>query len=94
MNNGVTILADSISHVNNRELLLINPEIVNGLQTSTEIYKYFTANQELINSDDRTLLIRFIVPENEESRDNIIYSTNNQTSISKSSSLLTSTTVL
>lgn len=85
LNNGVTILADSITHVNNRELLLVNPEIVNGLQTSTEIYKYFAANPELINSDDRNLLIRFIVPENEQSRDNIIYSTNNQTSISKSS---------
>lgn len=85
LNNGVTILADNISHINNRELLLINPEIVNGLQTSTEIYKYFTANPELIETDNRNLLIRFIVPENEESRDNIIYSTNNQTAISKSS---------
>lgn len=85
LNNGVTILADEINHVSSKELLLVNPKIVNGLQTSTEIYKYFSTNPELLKAEDRNILVRFIVPESEKSRDNIIYSTNNQTSIPKSS---------
>ncbi len=91
LNNGVTILADKITHINSKELLLVNPKIVNGLQTSTEIYKYFSTNSDLISSEDRNILVRFIVPESEESRDNIIYSTNNQTSIPKSSLRVTDT---
>ena len=41
LNNGVTVLASEATLVNNRELQIVNPEIVNGLQTSMEIYNYF-----------------------------------------------------
>lgn len=85
LNNGVTILAEKITPITNRELLLVNPEIVNGLQSSTEIYKYFSAHNDLIDKDDRNILVRLIVPENESVRDDIIFSTNNQTTIPKSS---------
>ena len=37
LNNGITLLASKVTPVTNRELLLVNPEIVNGLQTSNEI---------------------------------------------------------
>ena len=85
LNNGVTVLASKVVPITNRELQLLNPEIVNGLQTSMEIYNYFSKNACLLSNEKRNLLVRIIVPESEESRDNIIYATNNQTSISKSS---------
>lgn len=85
LNNGVTILAEKITPITTRELVLLNPEIVNGLQTSTEIYNYFSTNLELLELENRNLLVRIIVPDSEESRDNIIFATNNQTNIPKSS---------
>lgn len=85
LNNGITILTSEAIMVNNRELQLTNPEVVNGLQTSNEIYLYFSKNIKLLQKENRNLLVRIIVPDSEESRDNIIFSTNNQTNIPKSS---------
>lgn len=85
LNNGITILTSEAMLVNNRELQLTNPEIVNGLQTSNEIYLYFKNNLNLLDSETRNVLVRIIVPDSEESRDNIIFATNNQTNIPKAS---------
>ncbi len=85
LNNGITILTSEAMLVNNRELQLTNPEIVNGLQTSNEIYLYFKNNLSLLDSETRNVLVRIIVPDSEESRDNIIFATNNQTNIPKAS---------
>ena len=38
LNNGVTILSTDIKLITNKSLQVVNPEIVNGLQTSREIY--------------------------------------------------------
>lgn len=84
LNNGVTILASEVTLVTNRSLRLLNPEIVNGLQTSREIFNYFSENAEEVEKDNRHILIRVIKPDSEESRDSIIFATNNQTSIQKS----------
>ncbi len=51
LNNGVTVLASEATLVNNRELQIVNPEIVNGLQTSMEIYNYFSENREALESE-------------------------------------------
>ena len=83
LNNGVTVLASEATLVNNRELQIVNPEIVNGLQTSMEIYNYFSENREALESEKRSILLRIIVPDNEESRDQIIFATKNQTNIPK-----------
>lgn len=91
LNNGVTILSTDIKLITNKSLQVVNPEIVNGLQTSREIYNYFSERKEKIEEDNRTILVRVIKPESEESRDNIIFSTNNQTSIPKSSLRVTDT---
>ena len=91
LNNGVTILSTDIKLITNKSLQVVNPEIVNGLQTSREIYNYFSERSGRINEDNRTILVRVIRPESEESRDNIIFSTNNQTSIPKSSLRVTDT---
>lgn len=40
LNNGVTVLASDISQSTPKQLLITNPEIVNGLQTSNEIYQF------------------------------------------------------
>lgn len=85
LNNGITILASEAVLATNKELQISNPEIVNGLQTSTEICNYFTSNPEKIEAENRSVLVRIIVPENEEARDKIIFATNNQTNIPKSS---------
>jgi len=83
LNNGVTILADDVSAPGGKELIIHNPEIVNGLQTSTELFRFFAS--ESAHEDDRSLLVRVIVPEDEESRDKIIRATNSQTPIPKAS---------
>lgn len=84
LNNGVTILASDVILITNKSLQLLNPEIVNGLQTTREIFNYFSENRNKIEEDNRHILIRVIKPESEESRDSIIFATNNQTSIQKS----------
>lgn len=91
LNNGVTILSTDIKLVTNKSLQVVDPKIVNGLQTSREIYNYFSERIDKINKDNRTILVRVIRPESEESRDNIIFSNNNQTNIPKSSLRVTDT---
>lgn len=91
LNNGVTILSTDIKLITNKSLQVVNPQIVNGLQTSREIYNYFSERSQKCDEDTRTILVRVIKPESEESRDNIIFSTNNQTSIPKSSLRVTDT---
>lgn len=91
LNNGITILSENVTPVTNKELALTNPEVVNGLQTSTEIFNYFSGNMELLDDEKRNVLVRVLVPNTEESRDNIIFSTNNQTNIPKSSLRVTDT---
>ena len=85
LNNGITILAKKVMPQTGKSLLVIEPEIVNGLQTSNEIYNYFSENPDKISKDTRNILVRIIVPDNEQLRDDIILATNNQTQIPKSS---------
>jgi hypothetical protein len=78
LNNGVTVVAVKAT-VSGKTLTLEDPQIVNGLQTSTEIFRYFSeANTE---GDERNILVRVIVPTKAESRDRVIKATNSQTSI-------------
>lgn len=85
LNNGVTILASEVSAPGGKELVIYNPEIVNGLQTSSEIYRFYNLNKDKAIEEKRDILIRVIVPEDEETRDRIIRATNSQTPIPKSS---------
>ncbi|MGK0439403.1 MAG: hypothetical protein ACJATK_002363 [Paracoccaceae bacterium] len=85
LNNGVTILATDATTPGGRELIIHNPQIVNGLQTSSEIHHFYSENPHRVDGETRSVLVRVIVPENEETRDRIIRATNSQTSIPKSS---------
>ncbi len=82
LNNGVSILATKAS-LGAKTLTIEDPQIVNGLQTSTEVYNY-CSNYDKAN-DDRKILVRVIVPEEDESRDRIIKATNSQTVVQLSS---------
>lgn len=78
LNNGISILA-SRATLTAKTLTIENPQVVNGLQTSREIYEYFrTGNTD---KEARTVLVRVIVPGSEDSRDRIIKASNSQTAI-------------
>lgn len=85
LNNGVTILASSATVPGGKELIIHDPEIVNGLQTSSEIHQFFNDYPDRKASENRDILVRVIVPQTEETRDRIIRATNSQTPIPKSS---------
>jgi hypothetical protein len=76
LNNGVTILATSYNTSGNK-LVIETPEIVNGLQTSYEIYSYFKDHQD--KTDTRNILVRVILPKEELTRNRITKATNFQT---------------
>lgn len=85
LNNGITLLTDEATLATSKELVLTEPAVVNGLQTSNEIFRHFQANPDALVTEARNVLVRIIVPESEDSRDRIILATNNQTNIPKSS---------
>jgi len=78
LNNGVTIVADSIKTSAN-SLTITDYQIVNGCQTSNVLYE--NRNNEYIN--DITVPLRLIVTTDEDVKSKITVSTNNQTAIKK-----------
>lgn len=79
LNNGVTIITPK-AILAGKQLTIEDPQIVNGLQTSHEIYQHFSSLGDP-TGDNRSVLVRIICEENEEARDRIIRATNSQTSI-------------
>ena len=79
LNNGVSIITPK-AVLAGKQLTIEAPQIVNGLQTSHEIYQHFS-ELESHEGDERAVLVRVICEENEEARDRIIRATNSQTSI-------------
>lgn len=78
LNNGITILATSASLVGDC-IQLENIQIVNGLQTTESIFRYFSEGGKDLKS--RSVLIKIIVSQDNEIRDSIIRATNNQTDV-------------
>ncbi|MBY5350009.1 AIPR family protein [Rhizobium leguminosarum] len=77
MNNGVTILA-SRATLNGDSVTIENPQIVNGLQTSTQIARYFQSEK---GDDHRNVMVKIVSSDNEETRDKIIKATNSQNAV-------------
>lgn len=73
-NNGITIVCNSFIN-NNRRLNIVNPQIVNGCQTSNII---FTAYKNNICIDDVSLTIKVIATNDSELSNNIVRGTNRQ----------------
>lgn len=79
LNNGVTIITPK-AVMAGKQLTIEDPQIVNGLQTSHEIYQHFSQLDDS-SGDERAVLVRVICEEDEDARDRIIRATNSQTSI-------------
>lgn len=68
-NNGVTVVADA-AQIAGKKIVVKDPQIVNGLQTSHEVYSYFQAGGQ---HRDRSVLVKIVVaPESGTARDRII----------------------
>lgn len=80
LNNGVTILTP-YAHSSGGTIIIKDPQVVNGLQTSTEVFFHFK-NSEENKADERHVLVRILQEENEKARDRIIRATNSQNSMS------------
>jgi hypothetical protein len=77
LNNGVTILAADISG-DPESLAITDPLIVNGLQTSFEVYRRLTKSK---NVPETHVLVRIVKTQDAAAIDRIIKATNNQTKI-------------
>jgi hypothetical protein len=76
LNNGITIVASRTQNAGHLHLSLEDPQIVNGLQTSREIFTYFSEIGE--NDDSRSILVRVIQTEDDVVRDSVVKATNSQ----------------
>lgn len=74
LNNGVTIVAPEVQQMG-KKFHMTDPQIVNGLQTSNEVHRYY---RQKGNGDERHLMVRVVVATEEPVRDSIIRATNNQ----------------
>ncbi|HAO09304.1 MAG TPA: hypothetical protein DCQ50_20525 [Chryseobacterium sp.] len=78
LNNGVTITTTNAT-LASQSLTIEDPQIVNGLQSSHELFYHFSTGG---NRDDfRKIMVRVIKPVDEKSRLKIIKATNSQTSV-------------
>jgi hypothetical protein len=78
LNNGVTMLA-SHAFIDGKELHIDDIQIINGLQTTESVYKYFQTLGS--QSHNRSLLVKVLVSSDKTIRDRIIRATNNQTPV-------------
>jgi len=81
MNNGITILGTRAS-VTGKVLSIDDVQIVNGLQTTETVARYF---REGGDDENRSVLVKVVVSQDASVRDEIIKATNNQTSIEHAS---------
>ena len=80
MNNGVTILT-SRATLSGDTVTIENPQIVNGLQTSKQIAEHLDADPD----DKRSVMVKIVSSDDEETRDKIIKATNSQNRIQPAS---------
>ncbi|MEU8321003.1 AIPR family protein [Nonomuraea sp. NPDC048881] len=83
LNNGVTIICSDAT-IAGKTYSLSNIQIVNGLQTSHEIYDTLKVNPP-DHIVDRMLLVRIIVTTDALTRDQVIRATNRQTTVTDAS---------
>lgn len=81
LNNGITVLASNATLVGNL-VSIENPQIVNGLQTSSQIAKFF---DEGGSDEGRLVMVKIVSSEDEAVRDQIIKATNSQNSVPRAS---------
>lgn len=82
LNNGVTVLAEEAQSQDNK-LTVKNPLVVNGLQTSHEIHRFFSGGGT--DAKERSVQVRVLEINDEARRDRVIKATNSQTGIKPAS---------
>jgi len=75
MNNGVTILANKVT-LSGDVVTMENPQVVNGLQTSKQIAEHSSPDPA-----NRSVMVKILSSEDDETRDKIIKATNSQNQI-------------
>ena len=78
LNNGITIIASNVAYQGG-DIHVKNQLIVNGLQTSYEIYAHFSTKPR--QEDQRVIMVKVLSNEDADSVDRIISATNSQTKI-------------
>lgn len=78
LNNGITILSEKASTAG-KSLQISDPQVINGLQTSTEILAYFDDGDR--EEDPRQILVKVVESESAATRDRVIEATNKQTGV-------------
>ncbi|WP_160110847.1 AIPR family protein [Mycolicibacterium houstonense] len=85
LNNGVTVLGARVQQ-SKKSLVIEDPQIVNGLQTSRNIHHYFSVGSLPESAgEERRLLVRVIEAEDETLASHIIKATNSQNRVSSAS---------
>jgi AIPR protein len=80
LNNGITVLAQRVSSAGHKRVDIDDPQIVNGLQTSRQIFEYFKKGSDVPEQKDdpRRILVRVVDSQDEDVRDDVIRATNSQ----------------
>jgi hypothetical protein len=90
LNNGVTVISPQAVQTGHLLLNANDPQIVNGLQTSREIFSYFsTLKDKTQKEDNRTILLRVIQTDDPYLQDMIIRATNSQNRMLPAASRMT-----
>lgn len=82
LNNGITILAQEASQVG-KSIHVTDPQVINGLQTSTEILAFFDSKSG--HQDSRHVMIKIVPSTSSATRDRVIKATNSQTGVQPAS---------
>jgi hypothetical protein len=78
LNNGITILAEQIDNGGFLKIEITDPQIVNGLQTSRQIFNYYREGLNIPIPDNRRVLVRVIKTADTTVRDDVVRCTNSQ----------------
>lgn len=84
LNNGITITVEELNESKTaNQIKIVNPQIVNGLQTSYSIFNYFCDKLNVLEIEWRKVFVKFVKvgKENDEQELEIIVATNSQNEI-------------
>ncbi len=76
LNNGITIISSKVNQVGGKSINIQDPQIVNGLQTSREIFNHFRTALRI--NDNRSVLVRVIETDDVGLQAQVIKATNSQ----------------
>lgn len=85
LNNGLAIICDRIERhpVKDKEFILTFPRIINGCQTTNELFKKYKESTDENSIDDIEIVAKIVSTKNNDLKKLIIYAANNQNAIDK-----------